>query len=86
MARLTRPLTEREKWLSGLRSMERQTRGLRASDASVDRRFDRWNFEHTGHVATRGVTDVADRVCCLGDGRVCCPRPGHNGYSLNVLL
>jgi hypothetical protein len=86
MARLTRPLTEREKWLSRLRSMERQTRGLWASDAFVDRRFDRWNFERTSHVATRGVTDATDRVCCLGDGRVYCPRPGHNDYSLNVLL
>jgi hypothetical protein len=86
MARLTRPLTGREKWLSEPRLMERQTRGLRASYASVDRRFDRWNFKRTGHVATRGVTDVADRVCCLGDGRVCCSRSWHNGYPLNVLL
>jgi hypothetical protein len=48
-----------------------------ATDASVDRRFDRWNFERTGHVATWGATDAADRVCCLGDRRVRCPRPGH---------
>jgi hypothetical protein len=73
MACLTCPSTECEKWLYRPRPMERQTHELRALDASIDQRFDRWNFERIGHMVTQGATDVADRVCCLGDGRVCCP-------------
>jgi hypothetical protein len=57
--------------LTGLRLLVRRTLGLFSTDAFVDRCFDRWNFERTGHVATRGATDACDRVYC--------PWPGHNG-------
>jgi hypothetical protein len=45
------------------------------SDRRVCRSWTRpLDFGSAGHVVSCGATDAADRVYCLGDGRVWCPR------------
>jgi hypothetical protein len=65
--------------LTGLRLLLVGREGQRGIGRVCCMRADRLKFEDARHVAASCATDVVDGVYCLGDGRVYCPQPGHNG-------